>query len=316
MKPWLIVTIAAIIIVFILFMTAKRVMKIGLLKTSNFPLPEVSSSDWEQVLNPKVNIQVETLLAGEVPGTIGGLINLKNEKAMGLAGETPLTAPLMAHLVHHPQFGYFLIDTGFDSSYADHSWGHFEGIGKKRMKYHVAKGHGIDEILSQRNITLKAVFCTHFHEHQGGAPSLPDIPFIFGQGEREMDFFPLLYARFLANKTKLQTMNFQDVSEMPIVGKAVDIFGDGSFWAIATPGHTPGHVSYLINGKEGQYLIMGDVCMCRKGYELGVESGGMYADNLEENKASFNKLKQFIETYPTIKPIFGHESDQFKIDYQ
>ena len=32
------------------------------------------------------------------------------------------------------------------------------------------------------------------------------------------------------------------------VAPSVDVFGDGSFWAISVPGHTDDDIAYLING--------------------------------------------------------------------
>lgn len=295
---------------------AMSLLGIGVMKTREFALRKPSSSNWESVLAHPGKIRLETLHAGDVTGTVYGIINLKDKKDLGIK-EEKLAAPLLAHLVIHEKFGPYLVDTGFDSAFAKSSWGRFEGWLKKLSSFSVQKGQGIDEFLTERKVKLQGVFCTHFHEHQGGAPALPDdIPFVFGKGEKEIAIYPLMFSRFLRNKADLRTIDFAHAQEMPLVGKAVDIFGDGLFWAIDTPGHTKGHVSYLINGIEGQYLIMGDVCMCRKGYDLGVESGGRYTEDLETNHRSFLKLAKFLKTYPSVKPIFGHESDEYGVEYK
>jgi len=99
---------------------------------------------------------------------------------------------------------------------------------------------------------------------------------------------------------------------MPILGKCVDVFGDGSFWAVSTPGHTNGHISYIVNGVETQALITGDACISKTGFELGIETG-KFSSNIEEGRESFLKLKEYIKNYPWLKIIFGHETDKFKI---
>jgi N-acyl homoserine lactone hydrolase len=208
------------------------------------------------------------------------------------------------------------VDTGFDEAFSENSWGHVKGLIKESFRFDVEKGRGIEKLLAERNINIKRVFCTHFHEHQGGAPSLPNnTTYIFGKGEKDFDFFPLMYSRFLKDKEDIQSIDFEKAQELPIVGKAVDIFGDGSFWAISTPGHTKGHISYFLNGQKGQYMLLGDICMCKKGYDIGIESGGAHLSHIAENKKSFQKIKKFLDSYPKIKPIFGHDSKDYKIIY-
>lgn len=92
------------------------------------------------------------------------------------------------------------------------------------------------------------------------------------------------------------------------------VFGDGSLWALSTPGHTKGHVSYVVNGVGKQALITGDCSISKQGFELGIESGNHSAD-LTEGRKSFLKLKEFADRYPFLKVLFGHETDEFHIDY-
>lgn len=101
---------------------------------------------------------------------------------------------------------------------------------------------------------------------------------------------------------------------MPILGKCIDVFGDGSLWAVSTPGHTRGHISYIVNGREEQVLITGDICSTKKGFELGVGTG-KYSLNIKEGQESFLKLREFAKHYSYIKLVFGHETDEFKIEY-
>ena len=44
---------------------------------------------------------------------------------------------------------------------------------------------------------------------------------------------------------------------MAPLGPGVDLFGDGSFWAISVPGHTDDDIAYLINGAT-PVLLTGD----------------------------------------------------------
>lgn len=286
-------------------------------KAGDFEIRKSTFTDWGTVLQNPGKIKLEVLHAGNVPGTVHKMMELSEEQKKEYE-DRKMKAPLFAHLIRHEKYGDFLIDSGFDGVYSEKPWGHFKGlIAKKVIRYSVEKGKSIEYQLEQRGVELKGVFCTHFHEHQGGAPSLPDdIPFVYGKGEKEFNLVPIIYTRFLENKIDRQAIDFENASEMPITGRTVDIFGDGSLWVIDTPGHTKGHVSYLVNGFDGQYVITGDICMCLKSYELGLESGSAYAWNQKINRESFIKIKKLLETYPQLKPIFGHETEEFRIVYK
>lgn len=286
---------------------------------SNYMVRKSKHNDWESVFVNPMPIKIETLKTGMIVSKISGLLNLKNMNAIQVK-DGVANIPVLAHIVRHEKYGDFLIDTGFDSSFTNTAGGNFKGILKRfyfKNRYIQEKNsEGIEAQLKDRCINLKGVFLTHIHEHASGAPSLPNkIPYVYGYGEREESFFPFVYSNFFKNKTNLQKIDFSVGQAMPIFGKCVDIFGDGSFWAVSTPGHTKGHTSYIVNGRETQTLITGDVCISKKGFELGVETG-KFSLNIEEGRESFLKIKEFTKNYPCVKTIFGHETDEFKIEYR
>lgn len=286
---------------------------------STYVVKKSKFKDWESVFANPTSIKIETLRTGTIASKISGILNLKNINAIQLK-DGIANIPVLAHMVTHNEYGNYLIDTGFDSSFINEAGGNFKGILKKlyfkNLYIQERSSEGIEVQLKERSINLNGVFLTHIHEHASGSPSLPDeIPYIYGDGERETNFFPLVYSNFLKNKMNLQKIDFSIAQNMPILGNCVDVFGDGSFWAVSTPGHTKGHISYIINGKDTQALITGDVCVSKRGFELGVETG-KYSLNLEEGRESFLKIKEFIKQYPYFKVIFGHETDEFKIEYK
>lgn len=285
----------------------------------NYLIKKSEFKDWESVFINPTSIKIETLKTGIIASKISGIINLNNKNADQLK-DGIVNIPVLAHILRHEKYGSYLIDTGFDSSFSNKIGGNFKGILKKiyfKNRYIQEKGsEGIEKQLKEKSINLNGVFLTHFHEHVSGANSLSnEIPFVYGDGESEINFFPLIYSNFLKNKTNLQKIDFSNGQGMPILGNCIDVFGDGSFWAVPTPGHTKGHTSYIINGKENQALITGDICVSKKGFELGVETG-KYSLNVKEGRESFLKIKEFMKQYPYLKIIFGHETDEFEIEYR
>lgn len=287
-------------------------------KSKEFIIKKSNYDNWDDVLAISGAIKIRTLKTGTINTRVSGIINLKGQLAFQVE-EGNAKLPVLAHLVNHEEYGEFLIDTGFDSSFLKNNWGNFKGLIKRfyfKKRYFQDIDEGIDTQLSKRKIKLKGVFLTHFHEHASGVPGLPDeIPYVFGDGERENKFFPLVYSNFLKEKTNLLFINFTKAASMYPFEKVVDVFNDGSLWAISTPGHTKGHVSYLINSKDTPALIIGDISPTKKGFELGIECGD-FSDNLEETRKSFLQIKKFSELYPQVKLIFGHENDEFKIIYK
>jgi glyoxylase-like metal-dependent hydrolase (beta-lactamase superfamily II) len=285
---------------------------------NNYPVRKSAFRDWESVFRDPSPIRTESLKTGTIASKISGIINLKNEKASELADGTA-KVPVLAHLIRHEKYGDYLVDTGFDSSFSKETGGNFKGLCKrfyfKKRYMQDNESEGIENQLKEKSVNLKGVFLTHMHEHASGAISLPnDIPYVYGDGESEINVFPLVYSDFLGNKNN-QILNFSLGQDMPILGKCIDLFGDGSFWAISTPGHTKGHVSYIVNGKEAPLFLTGDACISKKGYELGVETGS-FSSNIEEGRTSFLKIMELLKKYPELRVVFGHETDQYKIEYE
>ena len=85
----------------------------------------------------------------------------------------------------------------------------------------------------------------------------------------------------------------------------MDIFGDGSFLGIHTPGHSNGHLSYLLNTTEGTILLTGDASHTKYGFENNIEPG--WVDNQSAAEESLNQLRRFHEMFSEVEIIYGHE---------
>jgi N-acyl homoserine lactone hydrolase len=86
----------------------------------------------------------------------------------------------------------------------------------------------------------------------------------------------------------------------------VDVFSDGSVWAIGVPGHTPGSTAYLVRTGQGPVLLTGDASHTRWGWENDVEPG-TYSDDPARSAASLRKLRAFAADHPDVEVRFGHQ---------
>lgn len=271
-------------------------------------------SSWDEVFSHPCALEIKTLKAGRIRSSLSTITNLNRPETNGMLNR-PVMLPVLSHLIHHPVFGSFLVDTGLDSSFM-RPGGSFKGLLKTpyfKNRYFVEKGEGIDEQLAAMGESVKGLYITHVHEHASGVLALPwDIVRMCGAGEKDFRLYPLIYTDYLRMRP-FKTFDFAAGPGMPIFGKAIDVFGDGSFWALPTPGHTAGHVAYLANAGSEPVLFTGDACASEKGYMMGVETGK--AENEQQCRESFLKIKEFAAKFPQVRLVFGHECEEFKISY-
>src|SRR5207237_10380367 len=110
------------------------------------------------------------------------------------------------------------------------------------------------------------VTLTHLHlDHVSGLPDVPHgTPIYAGPRELTAHTFNNMFVRSSIDRA----FAGQDaVAEWPFApdpdgrfAGVLDIFGDGSVWAIHVPGHTPGSTAYLLRTPQGPVLLTGDVC--------------------------------------------------------
>jgi N-acyl homoserine lactone hydrolase len=279
------------------------------LTAQSFQQKKPSAKNWEDVFAHKQDIELVTLSTGTIVCKRSGVLNLKNPLTSQLKDEE-ITIPALAHLIRHKKYGDFLIDTGFAKLPAGSRKGDMKGIFVPLIggKYIQEPNQDIASQLQQKNVKLQGVFFTHLHpDHVAGTPALPDdIQYVYGKNEKYINYKFLFYGDHLKGKKNLYAIDFTTAGSMPFLGQCVDIFGDGSVWAISTPGHSTDHISYLINQNTGPVLLTGDASITKWGFANGVEPG-TFSSDIEISKNSLLKLIQFVKAYPQVKVVYGHE---------
>lgn len=284
------------------------------MKREAFMVKKSKFKDWNEVFKNPKTITVKSFITGYVTINKRGALNLEHPKA-GNIPDKSLKVPILAHWIHHQEFGDYLIDAGLDHSYYQNPHGNIKGI----FSWILLKLGYVDEYFQEKNqdilyhikknsIKLKGVFISHLHsDHMAGVRDLPkDIPYVVGNGERYIDHKPFIYGDYLNGIKVLYEIDFSSALNMPILGRCLDIFGDGSFWAISTPGHTKGHMSFLVNASQSPILLTTDACFIKLGFEKEIGSSD-YTEDVLMAQLSLNNLVEFKKAYPNVRVIYGHE---------
>ena len=274
------------------------------MKFREFAFEKGYNTSWDEIFQSPCPITVSSFKTGTVWINKKGTINPNHPQGRNVVDEQ-LEVPILSHWVHHEKKGDFLLDTGLDISYFDDSRGGLEGTSID--EFNQGKDENIVQYISKFNLDIQMVFLSHLHaDHAAGVRELPkDIPYVIAKGEYD-EYHPEIHGDFLKGLDELYEIDFKKAREIPPLGPSVDLLGDGSLWAILTPGHTPAHVSFLINGNEGPILLTMDAAFIKDNLKLGAAPSD-YTWNVTVAQESLEKIIEFLDEYPQVKVGPGHE---------
>jgi glyoxylase-like metal-dependent hydrolase (beta-lactamase superfamily II) len=276
----------------------------------------VSSAAMEALIDQPGPIELKTIVGADWVADLSGLLNLKDPKAVqaGLKDhEEPIQ--IYTHVVRHPTQGFFMVDTGVSKRLVRNPAG--VGVGVVVRKFgkieRMRVQHDTLSVIQSEGVPLKGVFLTHLHlDHISGIPDVPkDIPIYTGSAEAAGKKFENMFVqgmedRFFDGRPALRELQFSKDPDGKFEG-VIDVFGDSSLFAILTPGHTAGHVSYLTRTPTGPVLLTGDACHTRWGWEHGVEPGS-YTFDRESERKSLLALKALSGRHPKMIVKLGHQA--------
>lgn len=274
------------------------------------------SSDMLKALAEPGPVELDTVASCDWQVDRKGLINLAHPtaKAAGIR-KGPEPIQIYFHVLRHPTRGTFLVDTGVETALRDAPkqaalGGAIRGYMKidATMKFLAPLG----EWLKQHPQTIAGVFLTHLHvDHISGMADVPaGTPVYTGPGENAARgslhaFTRKSTGRALAGKPPLRELQFKPDPDGRFAG-VLDLFGDGSVWALWVPGHTPGSVAFLVRSTRGPVLITGDASHTRWGWDHDVEPGKFSAD-IPASAVSMQRLRALVREHPEVSVRLGHQ---------
>ncbi len=266
---------------------------------------KVEEDNWDKILQNPSEITTLSFQTGTVKINLKGTLNPDHPLAEGIE-DKELEVPILAYCVRHHTEGDILIDTGLDASYINDQHGGL--IGSAVDEFGLEENENIAYHIKKHNIKLKKVFISHLHsDHAVGVRELPkNIPYIIAKGEYN-EYQPLIHGDFLEGLEELYEIDFTNAQNIPPMGPSVDLLGDGSLWAIRTPGHTPNHISFLINSLNGPILLTMDAAFIFENLRRGIAPRDYTWDVLKAQE-TLERIIDFLNKYPQVRVGAGHEA--------
>ena len=288
-----VVIAATVLVMLLLFVSLIIVWPSISLPRRPFSAPEASYHNWDDILSHPKPITVRTYSTGMMTTLLSGIMNLEHSQAQ------------------HQELGSYLIDAGLDASYVHNPLGSMKGIMVKGRLGRATQDPNTDiaTILDREKVRIEGVFLTHMHfDHTAGILDLPKaIPYFVSKVEPYANFRFFFHGDHFAGVKEIFDIDLPAGIELPPFGKSVDVFGDGSLWAIPSSGHSKGHMMYFVNGIEDQILVTADACNTQYQFDTGIGPGGTYSSNVEQAQDTLERIIAFKERYPQVNLVYGHD---------
>ncbi len=233
-----------------------------------------------------------------------------------------LTAPVSVYLYQHHTHGLVLIDAGFGTRTAASS----EDYPGKFTSNQIGLQMGAPAVVQLQEAgfdpaEVRHIVMTHMHaDHAGGIEDFPNAT--LWVNEREWDaaqkkklvknYHPIAYIAH-EDVEKLKFSATENLQPYGAFDDHIDLFGDGGLILLPTPGHTPGHISVLVNLFGDSYLITGDTAWVDENWKGPTPKGWLARTILEDDwkKTVENayRIRDWDQRYPELKIISGHEPD-------
>jgi glyoxylase-like metal-dependent hydrolase (beta-lactamase superfamily II) len=246
-------------------------------------------------------------------GLTAGLRNL----GIGVPREEWLRIPIVAFLVEHPTIGPVLIDTGLHSSVGVDGKGNLGFTGPLVFRgLDFSSDQAVPGQLRARGIDptdVRFVLMTHMHlDHASAIIDFPGATVVLSGAEWEATdsrggALNGYVRRQYDHAIDYRLLDFADpqTDSFATFGRGIDLFGDGSVHAVFTPGHTAGHVSYVLRLAGREALVAGDAIYAMRTLE---ESVMPWRTHDEHNfKRSLREIQLFAKGSPDALIIPGHD---------
>ena len=193
---------------------------------------------------------------------------------------------VVAYAVRHPK-GVFLFDTGF-------------GFGNAELDtYYKVRARAVSDVLAAAGVAMEeisAIANCHLHaDHSGQNLLFPAVPIYVQPAEWAVAHGPEEY-------TIIDWVDFPGARIEQVAGDHEPVPGVRIF---ATPGHSPGHQSLVVDTTEGRLLLAGQAVYSHGEWQGigGARQGASRAPDTEAYRRSVARLRALNPK----RVLFGHD---------
>lgn len=271
-------------------------------------------ASWDDVLARAPRVQLVSLDTGAVHVSRTSMLGASHAGTASYV-EEPSPLRVYAHLVRHPTAGDVLVDSGLDATFRTDRYGNLARPARwivdvlMDAPYSQDEGEDVMAQLARLDAHPHTVLFTHLHmDHTAGIPALsaafPGLRLVTGPEEAD-DWVGVFGFGHVHDGQRWHELDFTQAIDLPPLGPSIDVFGDGSFWAVSTPGHSRGHVSFVVLDEDGPVLLTGDATHFRWAFAHDVGPQGTDEALAQE---SLDRLRAFAAAYPEVRVHTGHEA--------
>jgi N-acyl homoserine lactone hydrolase len=270
---------------------------------------------WNEYFERPVPLQLYVMHTGYIHMSGNIHFNKKDPRFKSMPKDKRFN-PVFAFLVKHPDKGPLLLDTGLHPSFAERKSGNFGWFLGSMVKTKAEKGMDIASQLNTLNISLNDIgniILSHLHlDHPCSLPLFKGIKDLRVHVDpKELDTarsaFCLFKGVIKSHLSGLDCHTMEYPLDIPPFAAVSDFFQDGSVFVVQTPGHTPGHISILLNAAEGPIFLTFDAAHRKPNIDQDLPPIGDYQTALD----SVSRIKEMTKRFPKMRVIYGHDPDQF-----
>jgi N-acyl homoserine lactone hydrolase len=230
--------------------------------------------------------------------------------------------PIPAFLVEHPGAGALLVDTGWHPSVAVDRRQNLGRLGAFVFRgAEMEPSQAVSAQLRARGLSttdVKTVLISHLHSaHASAVSEFADATFVVTAQEWEAATAPRAWGEGYHRKQfdhgfdyRLVDLDSSDASSHATFGRGFDVFGDGSVRLVATPGHTPGHVSVVLRLRERTALLCADAAYTGHVLRTGQLPGQFSDEHLF--RRSLREIQLYEREHPDALIVPGHDAQAWE----
>jgi N-acyl homoserine lactone hydrolase len=195
------------------------------------------------------------------------------------------TGVVVAYAIRHPG-GVFLFDTGF-------------GFGNDELDaYYKVRARAVPDVLDRAGIDpdeITAIANCHLHaDHAGQNLLFPSVPIFVQPAEWAVAHEP--------DYTVIEWIDFPGADYREVAGDHEVVPGIRIF---ATPGHSPGHQSLVVDAPDGSLLLAGQAVYSH-GEWSGI-AGAREGESVARDQPAYQRSVARLKALNPKRVLFGHD---------